>query len=137
VRGSDAPPTDQKEDQTEQEGHSAWTRTISFSPDGQYLASGSHDQTVRVWDVASGQCRFQLVGHSNVVWSVAFSPTEPIIASAGDDGTIRLWQSTTGEYIKMVGEERLCERMNITNAHGLSAAQKQALLSLGAIDTNT
>jgi WD40 repeat protein/transcriptional regulator with XRE-family HTH domain len=135
--GTDPIPTDQKEDQIEPEGHSAWTRTISFSPDGQYLASGSHDQTVCIWEVASGQCRFQLVGHSNVVWSVAFSPTEPIIASAGDDGTIRLWQSTTGEYIKMVGGERLCERMNITDAHGLSTAQKQALLSLGAIDTNT
>jgi WD40 repeat protein len=133
--GQDSPLYNE-EDQIEQEGHTTWTRTISFSPDGRYLASGSHDQTVRIWDVASGQCRFQLVGHSNVVWSVAFSPTEPILASAGDDGTIRLWQSETGEYIKMVGEERLCERMNITDAHGLSTAQKQMLLSLGAIDTN-
>jgi WD40 repeat protein/DNA-binding XRE family transcriptional regulator len=123
-------------EQNEPKGHTAWTRTISFSPDGRYLASGSHDQTVCIWEVSSGQCRFQLVGHSNAVWSVAFSPTEPILASAGDDGTIRLWQSETGTYIKRVGEERLCERMNITGAHGLSAAQKQALLSLGAIDTD-
>ena len=118
-------------------GHTAWTRTISFSPDGRYLASGSHDQTVCIWEISSGQCLFQLVGHSNVVWSVAFSPTEPVLASAGDDGTIRLWHSETGQYIKMVGEERLCERMNITGAYGLSAAQKQALLSLGAIDTKS
>jgi WD40 repeat protein/transcriptional regulator with XRE-family HTH domain len=124
-------------DKNMQTGHTAWIRTISFSPDGRYLASGSHDQTVCIWDVASGECCFRLVGHSNVVWSVAFSPTEPILASAGDDGTIRLWNSTTGEYIKMVGEERLCERMNITDAQGISIAQRQTLLSLGAIDTNT
>lgn len=126
----------EKEDQREQEGHTAWTRTISFSPDGRKLASGSHDKTVRIWDVSSGQCLHKLVGHSNNVWSVAFSPTQPILASAGDDGTIRLWQSTTGEHIKMLGEERLCEHMNITDALGLSPAQKQTLLSLGAIDTN-
>jgi WD40 repeat protein/transcriptional regulator with XRE-family HTH domain len=132
----DKPGVSEKEDQAEQKGHTAWTRTISFSPDGCFLASGSHDQTVCIWDVASGQCRCQLVGHTNVVWSVAFSPTQPILASAGDDGTIRLWHSPTGEYLKMVGEERLCEHMNITDTIGLSTAQKQTLLSLGAINAN-
>src|SRR5262249_19955922 len=100
--GRDKPGSGEKEEWVAQGGHTAWTRTISFSSDGRYLASGSHDQTVCIWDITSGECRCQLVGHSNVVWSVAFSPTQPILASAGDDGTIRLWQSPTGEYIKMV-----------------------------------
>jgi WD40 repeat protein len=45
-------------------GHISWVHTVAFSPDGQILASGSNDQTVRLWDVNTGQCLKTLRGHT-------------------------------------------------------------------------
>jgi WD40 repeat protein len=64
---------------------------VAFSPDGRRLASASHDNTVRVWDTASGQEVLTLHGHGQEVQSVAFSPDGRFLASAGRDGTVRLW----------------------------------------------
>jgi len=59
--------------------------------DGQILASGSVDDTVRLWRVSDGFLLFTLQGHSGPVGGVAFSPDGRILASASSDGTIRLW----------------------------------------------
>ncbi|MDP6466662.1 MAG: hypothetical protein QF918_02925 [Pirellulaceae bacterium] len=48
-------------------GHQALVTSLKFSPGGEKLASGSKDQTVRVWDVASGQLQMTLTGH---IWPV-------------------------------------------------------------------
>ena len=55
---------------------------MAFSPDGQRLASASHDGTVKVWDAATGQETLTLKGHTGVVSSVAFSPDGKRLASA-------------------------------------------------------
>ena len=61
------------------EGHSFSVRSVSFSPDGTKVASGSEDETVKLWDVMSGECLQTLEGHSYRVWrvsdlSLSFSP---------------------------------------------------------------
>ncbi|KAJ7436685.1 hypothetical protein B0H11DRAFT_2256016 [Mycena galericulata] len=73
---------------------------VTFSPDGARIASGSDDNTIRVWDVATGQQNGEvLVGHAGSVWSVMFSPDGTRIASGSGDKTIRVWDTATGQQV--------------------------------------
>ena len=82
-------------------GHTDWVRSVSFSPDGQTLASGgSFDGTIRLWEVSTGSHLRTLTGHTDWVRSVSFSPDGQTLASGGSfDGTIRLWEVSTGSHL--------------------------------------
>ena len=74
--------------------------SVAFSPDGTRIVSGSDDNTVRLWDAATGQPIGQpLTGHTDAVYSVAFSPDGTRIASGSRDNTVRLWDAATGQPI--------------------------------------
>jgi tetratricopeptide (TPR) repeat protein len=76
-------------------GHAGVVMSVAFSPDGQRLASGSLDQTVRIWDSATGKELLALKGYAGTVPSVAFSPDGQRLASANGDGPIHLWETTS------------------------------------------
>jgi len=63
---------------------------VAFSPDGKQVVSGSHDETVRLWDAATRAALQRLEGHSGCVSSVAFSPDGKQVVSGSDDETVRL-----------------------------------------------
>ena len=73
--------------------------SVSFSPDGTTLASGSWDGTVKLWDVATGTNIATLQGHSSGVSSVSFSPDGTTLASGSSDDTVKLWDVATGTNI--------------------------------------
>jgi WD40 repeat protein len=73
---------------------------VAFSPNGTTLASASDDQTIILWDVATGQPFGEpLQDHTWHVNSVAFSPDGTTLASASDDQAIILWEVATGQPI--------------------------------------
>ena len=74
-------------------GHTNPVHGVAFSPDGQTLASGSWDNTVRLWRVSDGILLRTLEGHTDPVLSVAFSPDGQTLASGSRDKTVRLWKS--------------------------------------------
>jgi WD40 repeat protein len=83
-------------------GHTHRVRAIAFapqrcvnSPNGQLLASGSDDQTIRLWNVQDCTCLVVLQGHTGGVTSVRFSPDGQVLASASEDASIRLWSVAT------------------------------------------
>src|SRR6187431_2797383 len=70
-------------------GHTASVTSVSFSPDGRRIVSGSYDNTVRVWDAATGQPVGQpFTGHTKSVSGVSFSPDGKRIVSSSNDGTV-------------------------------------------------
>jgi WD40 repeat protein len=77
-------------------GHTGAVKSLSFSPDGTRIATGSDDCTVRVWDAATGQPVGEpLLGHTSSVNSVSFSPDGTRIVSGSGDKTVRLWDVAT------------------------------------------
>ncbi|MEH2073969.1 MAG: hypothetical protein V7K57_06185 [Nostoc sp.] len=84
------------------QGHSNSVNSVTFSPDGKTLASGSSDKTIKLWDVGTGREIYTLQGHSSCVNSIAFSPDGKILASGSDDKTIKLWNVTTKAQIRTI-----------------------------------
>ena len=81
-------------------GHTKIVYGVAFSPDGRSLASASADNTMKLWDVATGNEVRTLRGHTNAVIAVAFSPDGRTLASASHDQTVKVWDAATGQDIK-------------------------------------
>jgi WD40 repeat protein/serine/threonine protein kinase len=82
--------------------HKKPVTSLSFSPDGKTLVSGSEDLNVRVWDLATAQSQ-PLAAHTREVTCVSFSPDGTTIASGSNDDSVRLWDLATGKSRALVG----------------------------------
>jgi WD40 repeat protein/predicted ATPase len=119
------------------QGHTGPVTTVALSADGHIVASGSVDGTARLWQAASGQPLAILQGHSSLVWGVALSGDGHLVASASRDATVKLWEASSGACLRTLRADRPYERLDITGLTGVTAAQRAALLALGAVDGET
>ncbi len=72
---------------------------LTFSSDGRWLASGSGEGTIRLWDTETGTSIRVLPGHSEDVFSLAFTPDNQLLASGSGDKTIKIWNTNTGDLL--------------------------------------
>lgn len=74
---------------------------ISFSPDGNIIATASQDGTVKLWDLEGKQIKSFSAANNAKFWGISFSPKGQILAAASTDGTVRLWR-LNGKHIEEV-----------------------------------
>jgi len=82
------------------QGHESPVAAVSISSDGQLAASGSYNNSVKIWRVSDGRLLHTLYAHTDSIADVCFSPVENILATAGADTAIMLWQAQRGELIR-------------------------------------
>jgi WD40 repeat protein len=76
--------------------HTASVTSVAFSPDGARVLSGSRDNTLKLFDAATGALIRTFEGHLDTVHSVAFSPDGSSVLSGSWDKTVKLWDAATG-----------------------------------------
>lgn len=100
-------------------GHTNTLRSLAISADGQTLASGSNDRTIKLWNLApeienrgngrndeAAYLRSTLTDHLGPVYAMAFLPNQNILISGSGDWTIKIWDLTTNQAIKTLRGHR-------------------------------
>ena len=131
-------------------GHKKTVYSVAFSPDGTKLASGSSDNTIKLWDVKTGNEKGTLTGHGmkmrmdvlvGTVYSVEFSPDGKMLASGSEDGTAKLWDVETGKVInnlswlekKILQEKMIVERYKASH-YSVAFSSDGKMLASGLAD---
>jgi WD40 repeat protein len=76
--------------------HTNFIKALAWSPDGNYLASGSSDTQVKVWEPLSGQTKLIYKEHSSDIASLSWSPDSSLVVSSAHDQTAKVWEVATG-----------------------------------------
>jgi WD40 repeat protein/serine/threonine protein kinase len=83
--------------------HTSQVVGVAFSHDGRWVASGSQDNTVKLWNAKTGELKRTFRGHAGIVSRVAFSPVGRRLASASFDKTVKVWDLS--QFSEETGQE--------------------------------
>jgi small GTP-binding protein len=108
------------------EGHQDAVKSVAFNPQGEMLASGSDDKTVKLWEARSGKLLRTLEGHQEWVWSVAFDPKGETLASGSQDKTVKIWEAQSGKLLRALeGHQDVVSSMAFDPQSGILASGSQ------------
>ncbi len=79
--------------------HTKGVIAVAYSPDSRWVASGSDDATIKIWEAETGRVRLTLKGHLREVRCLAFSPDGRHLASGASDNTVKVWDTETGRLL--------------------------------------
>ncbi len=80
-------------------GHSKSVHAVTWSPDSQYIASGSDDNSVQQWYATTGEKISAITSYSNSVFATSWSPHGQFLASGSGDKTVQVWEALTGKQV--------------------------------------
>lgn len=83
-------------------GHTDQVRRVAFAPRGMLLATGSNDNTAKVWDLEKRRLLFTLAGHNHNVPALAWTPDGKSLATGSEDKTIRIWDVLKGRLLRAI-----------------------------------
>ncbi|MFB2923349.1 MULTISPECIES: protein kinase domain-containing protein [Aerosakkonema] len=85
-------------------GHSSWVMCVAIGPFKQLVASGSLDDTIKIWNLQTGELRQTLTGHSKGVNALAIDPDGKTLVSCSDDDRVKIWDIQTGKQLHTLTE---------------------------------
>lgn len=91
-----------------------------------FLASGSRDKSIRLWEAKSGKCIQVLIGHDNWVTDMCFHPNGKFLLSVSDDKSLRVWDLISGRCSRKL--------LNIHSHFVTTIAIKQKTVVTGSVD---
>jgi WD40 repeat protein len=101
-------------------GHADWVTACAVTPDGKRVVSASNDQTLKVWELATGRALATLEGHTRKVTACAVTPDGGRVVSASWDKTLKVWDL----------ESSACILTHLANAaYGAVAATATAIVA--------
>jgi len=112
------------------EGHTSSVSAVAVTPDGKHAISGSLDNTIRVWDIGSGEEIQTLEGHTNWVNAIAVTPDGKHVISGSMGNTLRVWYIKSGEEIQtLVGHTNWVNAIAVTpdGKHVISGSMDNTL----------
>jgi len=124
------------------QGHQDWVNSVAFSPDGKLIASGSEDNSIKLWNAKTGKSLRTLKKswwrreNNAAILSVAFSPDGRSLVSGSEDNTIKVWDVKTGKVRKTLTGEDVWVNSVTFSPDGRSFASKGDKIKLWDITTN-
>jgi WD40 repeat protein len=117
-------------------GHVDSVSSVSWSPDGKRLATGSADNTAKVWDAGTGRELLTLKGHEDNVDNVSWSPDGRRLATGSRDSTAKVWDAETGrELLTLKGHESWVRSVAWSpDGERLATAGKDGIVQVFAMD---
>lgn len=106
--------------------HSSAVVWVTFSPHGKRVATGSDDNTGRIWSATTGQLLAPPLRHHGTVLRVIFHPDGKLVLTASDDETVRVWDAETAEPITPPLQIRCIARDAAFNREGCTVYMEGA-----------
>ena len=112
-------------------GHQETVNSVVFSPDGKTLVSASSDQTVRLWNTASGNVARTLQGQSGTITSVAVSRDGRLAATGSWDQSTHIWDLATGTTLSVIPNDSWVNSVAFSpDGHTLASANQNGAIEL-------